>query len=167
MLHASHRSRRKAARASRAATLLAALAWSLLAAGPALAAALYPDPSSAASDIAAALKQAAASHQRVLIDFGADWCADCKVLDENFHKPENAALLSRFVVVHVNVGFSGIDRNIELAQRYGIPLSKGVPALAVLEGDGRVVYSQKNGEFESMRRMDPRSVNDFLTRWKP
>jgi hypothetical protein len=28
------------------------------------------------------------------------------------------------------------------------------------------VYSQRNGEFESMRSMDPRSVNAFLERWK-
>jgi len=42
-----------------------------------------------------------------------------------------------------------------------------VPALAVLDADGRVVFSQKNGEFEAMSRMDPRSVNAFLARWKP
>jgi hypothetical protein len=64
------------------------------------------------------------------------------------------------------VGNHGIDHNMELAQRFGIPLAKGIPALAVLDSDGRVVFSQKNGEFESMSRMDPRSVNEFLTRWK-
>jgi hypothetical protein len=46
-------------------------------------------------------------------------------------------------VVHVNVGARGIDRNFDVAKRYGIPLGKGVPALAVLDGDGRVVYSQR------------------------
>jgi hypothetical protein len=35
----------------------------------------------------------------------------------------------------------------------------------VLDKDGRVVHAQKNGEFESMRRMDPQSVNDFLRQW--
>ena len=74
---------------------------------------------------------------------------------------------AHFVLVRVNVGDKGIDHNIDLAQRYGIPLNKGVPALAVLDSDGRVVFSQKNGEFESMSRMDTRSVNEFLTRWKP
>ena len=130
--------------------------------------AVFPDPSRAASDIDAAVKQAASSHKRVLVDFGANWCTDCKVLDQNLHKAENASLLSaNYVLVHVNVGESGIDHNVELAKRYGIPLNKGVPALAVLDSDGRVVFSQKNGEFESMRRMDPRSVNEFLARWKP
>jgi len=101
------------------------------------------------------------------VDFGGDWCTDCKVLDLNFRRPENATLLAqRYVVVHVNVGDRGIRENFALADRYGIPLRKGVPALAVLEADGRVVYSQRNGEFESMRSMDPRSVHAFLERWK-
>jgi thioredoxin 1 len=88
------------------------------------------------------------------------------VLDANFHNPENAALLEAgFVLVHVNVGDKGIDHNFDVAERYGIPLKKGVPALAVLESDGRLLYSQKSGEFEDMRRMDPKSVNDFLRQW--
>jgi thioredoxin 1 len=141
----------------------------LVAAVPFLASAadaLYPDSSRAESDVKAALKEAAKSKKRVLVDFGGNWCGDCKVLDINLRKPENAALLEKhYVLVHVNVGEKGIDRNLELGERYGIPLKKGVPALAVLAPDGTVIYSQKNGEFESMRKMDPKSVNDFLVQW--
>jgi len=150
-----------------AGSVLVWLTATILLTRTALANPLYPDPAKAPSDIAAALVQAASSHKRVLVEFGADWCGDCKALEENFHRPENARLLtSGFVLVHVNVGYHGIDHNVDLAQRYGIPLNKGVPALAVLDSDGHVVYSQKNGEFESMRGMDPQSVNEFLTRWK-
>ena len=147
------------------ALLLAAV---LLAAQPARAVErVYPDVARADADVAAALQEAARTHRRVLVDFGGDWCTDCKVLDLNFRRPENATLLAqRYVVVHVNVGDRGIRENFALADRYGIPLRKGVPALAVLEADGRVVYSQRHGEFESMRSMDPRSVHAFLERWK-
>jgi thioredoxin 1 len=128
---------------------------------------IYPDAARAGADIEAALKQAAQTHRRVLVDFGGDWCTDCKILDINFRKPENAALLKdRYVVVHVNVGKKGIDENLDVGERYGIALKKGVPALAVLESDGRLVYAQKEGEFESMRSMDPQSVNDFLKKWQ-
>jgi thiol:disulfide interchange protein len=134
----------------------------------AVAAPIYPDPARAAADIDAALREASATHRRVLVDFGGDWCTDCKVLDAYLKRPENAALVARgYVVVHVNVGARGIDRNFDVARRYGIPLEKGVPALAVLDADGKVVYSQRNGEFESMRRMDSKSVNEFLGRWAP
>ena len=43
----------------------------------------------------------------------------------------------------------------------------GRDRLAVLDGHGKVLYSQKSGEFEAMRRMDESSVSDFLNQWKP
>jgi thiol:disulfide interchange protein len=128
---------------------------------------IYPAAPRASADIAQALADAARTHRRVLVDFGGDWCTDCKVLDLAFRRPENARILAQhYVVVHVNVGERGIRENFDVAMRYGIPLRKGVPALAVLAPDGSVVYSQKNGEFESMRSMDPRAVNAFLRRWQ-
>ena len=102
----------------------------------------------------------------MLVDFGGNWCGDCKVLDINLKKPENAAILERrYVLVHVNVGDKGIDSNFALAERYGIALKKGVPALAVLDSGGKLLHAQKQGEFADMRNMDPKSVNDFLVRW--
>jgi thioredoxin 1 len=127
--------------------------------------AIYPDPSQAKSDIAAALKAAAAKHKRVILDFGGNWCGDCIVLDMYFHNEQNRPLLeANYVLVHVNVG--QYDANEDLAARYNIPLQKGVPALAVLDAKGKLLYSQTGGEFEKMRQMDPSSVSAFLTRWK-
>jgi thiol:disulfide interchange protein len=144
----------------------AALAAALFA-GAALAAGPYPEISRAEGDIQAALASAAQSGKRVLVDFGGNWCGDCKVLDINLKKPENAAVLeSRYVFVHVNVGDKGITHNFALAERYGINLRKGVPALAVLDSDGKVLYSQKQGEFADMRNMDPASVHQFLVKWQ-
>jgi len=128
---------------------------------------IYPDAAQASADIAAGLRSAAQQKKRMLVAFGANWCGDCEVLDENLHRPENLALLrDNYVLVLVNVGEERIDHNLELAQRYGIPLAKGVPALAVLDHHGLVVYSQKNGEFEPMRSLDPESVHEFLLRWR-
>jgi thiol:disulfide interchange protein len=141
---------------------LAAVAFAAPGAEP-----IYPDISRAKADIEAGLKEAKASHKRVLVDFGGNWCTDCKVLDINFKKPENDALLkSHYVLVHVNVGEKRIDENLDIGQRYGIPLKKGVPALAVLDSDGRVLHAQKEGEFGDMRKMDPKSVNEFLVKWQ-
>jgi thioredoxin 1 len=128
---------------------------------------MYPPIERAKADIESALKDAAKTKRRVIVDFGGNWCTDCKVLDINMRKPENAALLEKnFVMVHVNVGDKGITDNFDVAERFGIPLKKGVPALAVLDSDGRLVHAQKSGEFESMRSMDPKSVNDFLQQWR-
>jgi thioredoxin 1 len=127
---------------------------------------IYPPPEQASGDLAAGLKLAAAEHRRVLLDFGGNWCTDCQVLDLYFHDPSNGPILaSSFVLVHVNIG--KLDRNLDIAARYEIPLNKGVPALAILDSHGGLLYSQKTGEFEAMRHMESRAVTEFLTRWKP
>ena len=148
------------------ATALVAL-WALVFALPAHALPdIYPAPEQAQADLAAALKQAAAQHRRVIVDFGGNWCTDCHVLDSYMHDATNQPLVeANFVVVHVNIG--RIDRNQDIAERYGIPLGKGVPALAVLDERGKLLYSQTGGEFEDMRHMNAGALTQFLQRWKP
>jgi len=127
---------------------------------------IYPDPGKAKTDLAAALQTAAANHRRIIVDFGGNWCTDCHVLDTYFHDAANRPLLEAdFLLVHVNIG--RLDQNLDLAERYQIPLKKGVPALAVLDSDGKLLYSQRTGEFEAMRRMQSSAVTEFLTQWKP
>ena len=126
---------------------------------------IYPAPDQAKADLAAALRTAAQTHKRVLLDFGGNWCGDCQVLEIYFHDPANRGLLAaNYVLVPVNIG--RYDENLDIAARYGVPVTKGVPALAVLEPSGQVVYSQRNGEFDAMRKMDSASVTAFLQQWK-
>lgn len=126
---------------------------------------IYPDPAQAQSDLAAALKTAASTHKRVLIDFGGNWCGDCRALDAYLHDASNQALLeSSYLLVHVNIGH--MDANLDLARKYDVPLNKGVPALAVLDEKGALLFSQKEGQFEAMRKMQSSSVTEFLSQWK-
>jgi thioredoxin 1 len=127
---------------------------------------IYPDPSQARADLTAALKDAQLSHKRILIDFGGNWCGDCQVLDIYMHNAQNLALLQdNFILVHVNIGH--MDENVDIADEYQVPLAKGVPAIAVLSDKGKLLYSQRGGEFESMRRMESSAVTTFLVQWKP
>lgn len=127
---------------------------------------LYSDTADAKAEIRQALTEAARQHKHVLLDFGGNWCGDCHILDLYLHDPGNAAILAaNYVLVDVNVG--RYDRNLDVAKQYGVPLEKGVPALAILDWNGKLIYSQRNGEFETMRRLDVSSVMSFLTKWKP
>ena len=127
---------------------------------------IYPAPDQAKAELAAALAAAAANHKRVIVDFGGNWCTDCHVLDRYFHDSANAPILqANFILVHINIG--RMDENLDIAERYQIPLRKGVPALAVLGERGELLYSQRTGEFEAMRGMQSSAVTDFLVRWKP
>src|ERR1700733_10047448 len=126
---------------------------------------IYPAPEQAKTDLAAALASAAATHKRIILDFGGNWCTDCHVLDLYFHDPANGPILkANYILVHVNIG--RMDENTDVAERYQIPLRKGVPALAVLGAHGELLYSQKTGEFEAMRGMQSAAVTDFLRHWK-
>ena len=126
---------------------------------------LYSDDADPKADIAAALKQARLKHKRVILDFGGDWCGDCQVLDIYLHQTPNAELLDKnFLLVHIDIG--RFDKNLDIPEKYNVPLKKGVPALAVLDAKGKLLYSQQTAEFGDIRYMYPTSVTDFLTKWK-
>ena len=127
---------------------------------------LYAPPEEAQSEIDAALSAAAKDRKRVILVFGANWCYDCHVLDAAFHSKSIAPLVNaNYHVVHINVGDE--DKNLDLAEKYGVPLKKGIPGLAVLDSDGKLVYSQKKGEFENSFRIGPADVTEFLKKWAP
>jgi len=126
---------------------------------------IYPPVSASPANVKAAIAEAKRTHRRVIVDFGGDWCGDCQVLNIYFHQSPNKELLEKyFVLVDVNIG--QIDQNLDIGEKYGVVLRKGVPALAVLDGDSKVVYGQKNGEFEDMRNMKSQDLTDFLNKWK-
>ena len=127
---------------------------------------LYNPQADAKLDIKEALERAAREHKNVIVVFGGNWCYDCHVLDLAFHHPEiGPKLKAHFIVVHVDIG--EYDKNLDLADKYQVPLKKGVPALAVLAPDGKLLYSQQAGEFEAARSLAPEDVIAFLKRWQP
>jgi hypothetical protein len=127
---------------------------------------IYPAGLDARSEIKEALDRASKAHKRVILVFGANWCYDCHVLDLAFHRTDLAPVLEKtFEVVHVDVGEG--DKNQDLMQQYQVPMKRGIPGLAVLEPDGKLLYSQKNGEFEKARSLAPADLLQFLNKWKP
>ncbi len=127
---------------------------------------IYDDKADAHQEISEALQKATKDHKRVLVVFGADWCYDCHVLDLAFHRPDVQPILdANFVVVHVDIGEG--NKNQDLMKIYEVPMAKGIPGLAVLDSAGKLLYSQKNGEWESARSLKPADLLQFLDKWKP
>src|SRR5215470_10571305 len=82
---------------------------------------IYPEKADAKAEISEALANAAKTHRRVILVFGGNWCYDCHVLDTAFRSTEIAPLVNKnFVVVHVNIG--EYDKNLDLADKYDVPL---------------------------------------------
>jgi hypothetical protein len=127
---------------------------------------IYPADADAHAEIKAAEEKASAGHKRVLLVFGANWCYDCHVLDLAFHRPDFAPVMAGYEVVHVDLG-PDEQKNADLVKQFDVPLDKGIPALAVAESNGKLVVSQKNGEFEDARSLTPEALLEFLNKWKP
>ncbi len=127
---------------------------------------IYNESADARVEIKEALQKAAAEHKRLIVVFGANWCYDCHVLDKAFHRPDAAVIIAaNYEVVHVDIGKG--DKNQDLMTKYEVPMKRGIPGLAVLDADGKLVYSQKNGEFENARALAPEEFLAFLNKWKP
>ncbi|MEI9977841.1 MAG: thioredoxin family protein [Edaphobacter sp.] len=124
---------------------------------------LYSETADPAADINAALVRARSEHKNVLLDFGGNWCGDCQLLDIYYHQSPNAELLDKnFIVVHINIGH--MDKNVDVAKKYNVPITRGVPALAVLDAHGKLLYAEREKEFEHTTAED---ITAFLKRWKP
>ena len=127
---------------------------------------IYPDDADAHAEIKEAEERASRDHKRLLLVFGANWCFDCHVLDLAFQRPELAPILAaNYELVHVDLG-PDEHKNADLVKQFDIPLDKGVPAMAVAESDGRLIFSQKNGEVEDARGLTPDVLLEFLNKWK-
>lgn len=126
---------------------------------------LYPT-GDARQQIHDAVARAGREHKNVLLVFGADWCYDCHVLDKAFHRPDIAVALNpNYELVNIDIGEG--NKNLDLAAQYEVALNRGVPAVAVLDSKGALLYSQKAGEWERARALGPQDLLEFLNRWKP
>lgn len=125
--------------------------------------AIYDETADAKAAIGATLAEAEKAKLPVLVVFGANWCGDCRMLDATFKNGPSAPLIAKsFKVVKVDVG--RFDRNVDIAERYRVPLKKGIPAVAVLSPQGKLLYATEGGELADARKMGDQGVYDFFTR---
>ena len=113
---------------------------------------LYSAQADPKADIAAALKQAGLEHKRVILDFGGDWCGDCQVLDIYFHQSPNLELLDKNFRPRPH-RHRPLRQKPRHSRKVQCPAQEGVPALAVLDSNGKLLYSQQTAEFGDMRYM--------------
>lgn len=123
----------------------------------------YNETADAKADIRSALAQAAIARTPVIVVFGANWCGDCKMLDHAIKHGASGPLLARdFKIVKVNVGH--FDKNLDVAESYGVPLKKGIPAVAILSTNNSVLYVTREGELSNARQMGDDGIYEFFKR---
>ena len=123
----------------------------------------YNETADAKADIKQALTQAAPTKTPLILVFGANWCPDCRVLNSAMTHGSSAPLLARdFKIVKVDVG--RMDKNLDVAKTYGVPLDKGIPAVAIISPSSEVLYVTKEGELANARSLGEQGIYDFLKR---
>ena len=128
--------------------------------------AIYDESADGAKQIADALAQAKPGGKRVLLQFGANWCIWCHRLHDLLESdPALAQELKSdyvFVLVDVNKG-----HNEATNEKYGKPTRFGLPALVVLDSDGKQLTTKDSGELEEGKGHSPAKVLAFLKQWAP
>ena len=118
----------------------------------------YDENVDALENISEAIEKAKLENKYVLLQMGGNWCPDCRTLGEYFSRPEIKEWLDdRTVLVSVDVG--EWDRNLDIVEEYGNPISEGIPALVLLNSENEVLFATLAGELASARSM---SKNDLI-----
>jgi thiol-disulfide isomerase/thioredoxin len=125
----------------------------------------YDASKDAHAQVDAALKRARASGKPVLIDFGANWCADCRVLAGVLELPEMKAWVGqKFELVQVDVG--QFDRNLDIPKRFSRTPMQAIPAVFVIDGKtGKLRNPGAELALGDARTMTPQQIADWLAKW--
>lgn len=128
--------------------------------------AIYDENADGEKQVAAAVATAKAENKRVLLQYGANWCIWCHRLhgllqsDQALHDELQKNYV--FVLIDVNKG-----HNQATDDKYGHPAKKGLPALAVLDADGKLLTTKDTSELEEGDHHSPAKVMAFLQDWAP
>ncbi|WP_329201180.1 MULTISPECIES: thioredoxin family protein [unclassified Streptomyces] len=140
------------------------------AAAPAAPAAPVPGPgydssADAQKQIDAALRAAKADGRTVLLDFGANWCGNCKAADKVFGQSQTAAILgASYHLVKVDIGGNS-SANSALLRKYSP--SGGtytMPVLVVVSPSGTV---RTDTHVTGNPSLTSDGINSFLRKWAP
>jgi thiol-disulfide isomerase/thioredoxin len=125
----------------------------------------YDEKADAAAAVAAARHRAIASHKLLLIDFGGNWCLDCRVLAGVVEQPEMRSFMQRHYEV-VTVDSGRFDRNMNIPAHYGFKKVAGVPAVFIVDPKrDRLVNRRSVIALADARSMTPQGIADWLARW--
>ena len=124
---------------------------------------MYDELADAHRDLAAALETAKAEHKMVLVVYGANWCQDCKDFEADMNAASLGSLVAEhYVLVKVDVGKPGTRKNADVAQRYGVPVSRGIPAVAVVLADGKKLLTMDGRQMADLRAKGRPAVVKFF-----
>ncbi|WP_136233600.1 thioredoxin family protein [Streptomyces sp. A0592] len=123
----------------------------------------YDSSADAQKQIDAALRAAKADGRMVLLDFGANWCGNCKAADKVFAQSQTAGILgTSYHLVKVDIGGNS-SANSALLRKYSP--SGGtytMPVLVVVSPSGTV---RTDTHVTGNPSLTSEGINSFLRKW--
>jgi len=83
------------------------------------------------TDYASAFQSAKEKNKNIFIDFYADWCAPCKMMDKTFADAKVVEAMQEMVLLRIDV-----DKNKEFAQKYNITR---MPTYIILDSNAQLI----------------------------
>ncbi|MFB6810688.1 thioredoxin family protein [Streptomyces sp. NPDC056387] len=123
----------------------------------------YDSSADAQKLIDAALRTAKSEGRMVLLDFGANWCGNCKAADKVFAQPQTAAILGgSYRMVKIDIGGNS-SANSALLRKYSP--SGGtytMPVLVVVSPSGSI---RTDTHVTGNPSLTAEGINSFLRKW--
>jgi hypothetical protein len=118
-----------------------------------------------AADLGAAVKSAAVSGKRIIMDVGGEWCSWCVYMDKFFYLNPGLAAIRDDNFVWVKVNFSPLNENPSFLSAYPAPAS--LPHFYVLDPEGKLLHSHDTSDLEKGDGYDLVKFTAFLKKWSP
>jgi thioredoxin 1 len=124
----------------------------------------YDETADAHRSLAAAIAAAKGSGKKVLVDFGANWCPDCRALAGILGVDRvQAYVKAHYEVAVIDVG--RFNKNLDIAADYGVKLH-GIPTVMVIDPASNQVLNRDGLEaLGDAGTMPPQAVVDRLVGW--
>jgi len=127
-------------------------------------AAPYDTTADAHQAVDAAFARAHANGHKVMLDFGGNWCPDCRALAGVLAAPAVQAWTAEsYETVLIDVG--RFKKNMDIAQRYGVKIT-AAPTVLVLTPAGKLINQDKVFALADARYMSAQAVVDMLAGWQ-
>ncbi|WP_174274621.1 thioredoxin family protein [Sphingomonas bacterium] len=126
----------------------------------------YDEDADAKAVVARARAKAKASGKLLLIDFGGNWCLDCRILAGTMDLPGLKPWVEKhYVEAVVNVG--RFDKNLDVPAHYGFTKRlEGVPSILIVDPKtDKVINVGKTTALADARSMSPQGLADYLAQW--
>lgn len=125
----------------------------------------YSETADAMADADAAIARAQANGTNALLVLGGNWCHDSRGLAWKFGEPELADLIAdNYELVYIDVGHR--DRNLKVAERFGVTRLRGTPTVLIVDGDGALLNADSVHDWSTAASRSMDETTAYFSRWR-